>query len=131
MRLAVFVLTALLVCLHPARAGLEVCNKAKVAAKVALGRFDGRAWKSKGWWVILPGKCLTLIEGPLDSRYYYLYGADGGSGTWNGDTDFCTKTNGRFEIAGRANCAARGYDRKGFFEIDTKNEAHWKQSLSD
>jgi uncharacterized membrane protein len=129
MRFVLAVLIPLLIL--PARAGFAVCNKADVPAEVALGRFDGKAWRSEGWWTIRPQKCETLISGPLDARYYYLYGTDGGSGTWNGDTGFCTAPVGPFSIPGRGNCAARGYDRKGFFEIDTGQRTDWTQSLSD
>jgi len=115
----------------PAEAGLQVCNKARVPAKVSLGRIEAGAWQSQGWWGIAPGKCATLLGGPLDARYYYLYGTDGGSGTWGGDMGFCTKAAGSFKIAGRGNCAARGYDSTGFFEIDTQDRTDWKQSLSD
>lgn len=115
----------------PAQAGFTVCNKANVAAKVAFGRFDGKAWVSQGWWTIRPQKCQALLTGPLDARYYYLYGTDGRSGTWNGGTYFCTSAADSFSIAGRGNCAARGYDRKGFFAVDTGNRSDWKQWLSD
>lgn len=115
----------------PAWAGFTVCNKAEIQAKVAIGQFDGKDWKSEGWWTIPPQKCETLISGPLDARYYYLYATDGGSGTWNGSTGFCTAPIGPFAIEGRGNCAARGYDRKGFFEIDTGQKTDWTQSLSD
>jgi uncharacterized membrane protein len=115
----------------PAWAGLQVCNKGKIAAKVALGRFDGKAWISQGWWLIAPGSCETILAGPLDGRYYYLYGTDGGSGTWSGDTDFCTKDGTAFSIARSESCAVKGYDRKGFFEIDTKDKTDVTQSLSD
>lgn len=130
MRLTAAVLTSLLMTL-PAQAGFKVCNKAHLPAKVALGRFDGKAWSSKGWWTISPQKCETILSGTLDARYYYLYGTDGGSGTWNGRTEFCTRAIGPFTIVGRGNCAARGYDRKGFFEIDTQDRSDWKQTLSD
>ncbi len=123
-------LSALLVT-GPAQAAFTVCNKASTPVKVALGRFDGKVWRSEGWWTILPRKCETLLSGALDARYYYLYGTDGGSGTWNGDKAFCTASVGPFSIPGRGNCAARGYDRKGFFEIDTGQKANWTQTLSD
>ncbi|MGA7711338.1 MAG: DUF1036 domain-containing protein [Rhizomicrobium sp.] len=115
----------------PAFAGLAVCNKAALPAKVALGRFDGKVWRSEGWWTIQPQKCETLLSGPLDARFYYLYGTDGGSGTWNGGKNFCTSASGPFSIPGRGHCAARGYDRTGFFEIDTGDRADWTQSLGD
>ncbi len=115
----------------PARADFTVCNKADVGAKVALGQYNGTSWESKGWWTIPSRKCETLVSGRLNSRFYYLYGTDGASGTWNGGTYFCTTEAPEFRIAGRGNCAARGYDRKGFFAVDTGNSPNWKQSLSD
>ncbi len=129
MRLTIAVLTATLLATVPAQARFAVCNKASLPAKVALGRFDGKTWRSEGWWTILPQKCETLLSGRLDARYYYLYGTDGGSGTWNGSKGFCTAAVGPFSIAGRGHCAARGYDSMGFFEIDTGDNADWTQSL--
>lgn len=126
-----FVIALILLGAVPAHAGLTVCNKAGIAAKAALGSYNGRLWTSHGWWTIPPQKCETLIKEPLNARYYYLYATDGGSGTWNGDTHFCTASAEQFSIAGRGNCAARGYDRKGFFVIDTGNSPNWKQTLSD
>lgn len=115
----------------PADAAFTICNKASLPVKAAFGRFDGKAWRSEGWWTILPQKCETVLFGALDARYYYIYGTDGQSGTWSGSTYFCTDTAGKFSIAGRANCAARHYDRRGFFTVDTGNETDWKQVLSD
>ena len=53
-----------------------VCNKTTHDAKVALGRFDGFAWTSRGWWTLAAGRCTILLTKPLDARYYYLYAAD-------------------------------------------------------
>jgi uncharacterized membrane protein len=114
-----------------AKADFTVCNKASVAATVALGAYDGKNWESRGWWTIPPRKCTTLVSGRLNARYYYLYGTDGVSGNWNGGTYFCTLAEAKFEITGRGDCAARGYDRKGFFAVDTGNSPNWKQSLSN
>ena len=122
---------AVLLATVPAQAGFAVCNKAKLPAKVALARFDGKVWRSEGWWTISPKKCENLLSGPLDARYYYLYGTDGGSGTWSGDMMFCTAPVGPFSVPGRGNCAARRLDRTGFFEIDTGDKVNWTQSLSD
>jgi len=125
------VLALILLFTVPARAEFAVCNKADVDVKVALGTYNGSNLVSKGWWTIAKQRCKTLIAGRLDARYYYLFGTDGAEGTWNGETYFCTSPEGTFEIAGRGNCAARGYDRKGFFAVDTGNSPNWKQSLSD
>ena len=128
MRLAI---ALILVSTVSARADFTVCNKADITAKIALGQYNGTTWESRGWWTVPSRKCETLIPGRLNARYYYLYGTDGESGTWNGGTYFCTLAEPKFAITGRGNCAARGYDRKGFFAIDTGNSPNWKQSLSN
>lgn len=118
-------------CTSDANAKFMLCNKAAREATVALGRFDGTDWMSEGWWTIAGGNCAELISGPLDARYYYLYGSDRFSGTWQGGTTFCTSPSRRFSIVGRQGCATRGYDRQGFFRIDTGKAQNWTQSLSD
>jgi uncharacterized membrane protein len=115
----------------PAAAGLNVCNKGARAAKVAVGRFDGTRWISEGWWHVGGKKCATLIAAKLVARYYYLYASDGAVGTWDGSKSFCVGTTDKFSIVGRGGCTERGFDRRGFFEIDTGNRFDWTQSLSD
>ena len=113
----------------PAHAGLNVCNKSSLAAKVAIGKFNGVKWTTEGWWTIEPAKCATLVEGALKARYYYLYATDGAAGTWDGSKYFCTAPDNKFAILGRGTCAASGFDRRGFFEIDTGRAVNWTQSL--
>ena len=126
------VLIAILICAAgPASARLDVCNKAASPAKVALGRFDGAAWMSEGWWTVQPKTCATLIDRPLVARYYYLYATDGGAGSWSGSRAFCVSQTDKFSIGGRGDCASRGFDRKSFFEVDTGNKPDWTQNLSD
>lgn len=122
----VVVLTAL-----PAEAAFKVCNKSDLAARVALGRFDGRQWASQGWWTVAPKTCAQLLTGPLQARYYYLYASDGAGGTWEGKTHFCTKPDAKFLAPGRNDCAGRGFDRRGFFEVDTGKSPEWTQTLSN
>ncbi len=130
MRTALAVLVMLLTA-GRAHAAFAVCNKTPHETRVALGRFDGSAWSSQGWWTIAPKACQTLIAGALDARYYYLYASDGGTGSWDGKNGFCVAVADKFAIHGRANCAGRGYDRKGFFEIDTGQSRDYTQTLSD
>lgn len=130
MRTALAALALLLTAL-PARAEFAVCNKTSHETKAALGYFDGSAWASEGWWSIPPKSCRTLLEGPLDARYYYLYATDGGTGSWDGKSSFCVSATGKFLIKGRGDCARQGYDRKGFFEIDTGQARDYTQILSD
>lgn len=114
-----------------AEAAFTVCNKTQHGATVALGRFDGTAWISEGWFEVGPGACQTILEGDLIARYYYLHAVhlEVGGG-WDGDRGFCV-SEGTFRITGRNACEDRGYDRKGFFEIDTGQSADWTQTLAD
>lgn len=120
MRIVLLIL-AMLAVAGEAEAGLKVCNKGKFPARVALGRFDGKAWMSEGWWSIAPASCADVIKTPLNARYYYLYGTDSNSGAWDGGTNFCTAPTAKFAIVGRADCTARGYDRNRFFQVDTED----------
>src|SRR5690606_13414525 len=64
-------------------------------------------------------------------RYYYLYAADDiGGGTWDGSVFMCTRDES-FTIFGVEDCLARGYERTGFFEIDTHNRSNWMLQLTD
>ena len=127
----VIALFMLIAAAAPARAGLSLCNKSAHGLKVAVGQFSGTRWASEGWWQVESKKCVELVSGRLDGRYYYVYATDGASGTWDGSKNFCVGTTGKFLIVGRGACAARGYDRRQFFEIDTGNRLNWTQDLSD
>lgn len=115
----------------PAQAGLSVCNKTMHPATVALGFFDGAQWSSTGWWEIASGGCTALVATPLPARFYYLYAvhADIG-GAWDGDRSFCV-AEGRFNIKGRRDCLAKGYEIRRFFQIDTGNSPDWIENLAD
>lgn len=124
-------LLSLLFLSQPAFAALHVCNRTAKTLRVAVGRFDGVAWLSEGWWELSPKRCAAVVPGKLTARYYYLYAVDGGSGSWNGARKFCVSTGDKFQSQGRGNCAVRGMDRKGFFAVDTGDAPDYTQSLSD
>jgi uncharacterized membrane protein len=130
MRLILAALAILLFAV-PATAALNVCNKTARPVKLALGRFDGAAWSSTGWWTLTPRQCAALVPGRLIARYYYLYATDGGAGGWSGSRGFCVASGNKFTVVGRADCEARGYERKGFFEVDTGQRQDYTQSISD
>lgn len=115
----------------PALAAFNVCNKSDLATRVALGRFDGTNWTSQGWWTVVPKSCVRLLTGPLQARYYYLYATDGAGGSWEGKTHFCTAPGAKFLAPGRNDCGKRGFDRRGFFEVDTGKSPEWTQTLSN
>jgi uncharacterized membrane protein len=115
----------------PALAGFSVCNKTGQQVRAAIGRFDGTNWTSEGWWTVKAGGCAALLTGPLQGRFYYLYATDGAAGIWDGKTRFCVAPEKRFKAVGRADCAKHGFDRRGFFEVDTGKKPDWTQTLSN
>jgi len=111
---------------------LRVCNQTANPVSIALGYRAERGWQSEGWWVAPPNDCKTVYTGDLEARrYYYLYAADDiGGGTWDGGVFMCTRDES-FTIFGVEDCLARGYERTGFFEIDTHNRSNWMLQLTD
>lgn len=115
----------------PARADLRVCNQIGKPVSVALGYRAERGWQSEGWWVIAPDSCTTVFQGDLNARFYYLYAADDISGgSWDGSVFMCTRDE-VFTIFGVEDCLARGYERTGFFEIDTESRSDWTLQLTE
>lgn len=110
---------------------LRVCNQTPNPVSIALGYRADRGWQSEGWWVAQPTECKTVFSGKLDARYYYIYAADDiGGGSWDGANYMCTRDE-TFTIFGVEDCLARGYERTGFFEIDTQNRSNWMLQLTD
>ena len=126
------ILLATLACTAtPALAAFNVCNRSSLPVRVAIGRFDGTNWTSQGWWTVRSKVCSPILTGPLQGRYYYLHASDGQGGSFEGKTRFCVSPARSFKVAGRGNCARRGYDTRGFFEVDTGKKSDWTQSLSN
>ncbi len=124
-------LTMALFAATPARADLRVCNKISKPISIALGYRAERGWQSEGWWVAPPDTCATVFQGDLNARFYYLFAADDISGgTWDGPVFMCTRDE-TFTIFGVEDCLARGYERTGFFEIDTENRTDWTLQLTE
>lgn len=120
-----------LVLMGPARADLRVCNQSTNPVSIALGYRAEKGWQSEGWWVAPPAKCAVVYQGDLHSRFFYLYVADDISGgAWHGNNFMCTRDE-TFTIFGVGDCLARGYERTGFFELDTQNRAQWTVKLID
>ena len=113
----------------PAKADLRLCNKTDGTISVAIGYKAEDGWRSEGWWNIGGSKCGTLLSGALTSRYYYLYAVDSQhGGEWGGKAFMCTRRK-MFTIGGVENCVARGYERTGFFEVDTAEQRSWTVHL--
>ncbi len=114
----------------PAHADLKLCNRTESKVGVALGYKDPQGWTSEGWWNVPPTGCVKLKEGALNARYYYVYAVDyDKGGAWGGKSMMCTQ-NKLFTIHGIDQCQERGFDKKGFFEVDTGEEQDWTVELS-
>ncbi|QKV20397.1 DUF1036 domain-containing protein [Oricola thermophila] len=114
-----------------ARADFRVCNATDDLVGVAIGYRARAGWITEGWWAIESSTCKTLIEGPLESRYYYLYAEDGvRGGRWDGPISMCIAEL-QFKITGVNDCYARGFQKAGFREYDTGNQTNWMIQLVD
>lgn len=123
--------TALVGLSAPALADLRMCNTTGSRVGVAIGYRDAQGWVTEGWWNIAPRGCETLLRGTLAARFYYVHAVDyDRGGEWTGKSMMCTR-NKEFTIRGITDCLARGYDRDGFFEVDTGEQKSWTIQLTD
>ena len=98
---------------------------------IALGYKDADGWTTEGWWNLSARTCETLVKGQLVARFYYVYAVDyDRGGEWSGKAFMCTRDK-EFTIRGIEDCLARGYDRTGFFEVDTTEQRSWTVQLTE
>jgi uncharacterized membrane protein len=110
--------------------GFRLCNKTGSRVGVAIGYKDGNGWTTEGWWNVGAGACETLMPGALVSRFYYIYAVDyDRGGIWAGKANMCMRDK-MFTIKGIEDCVARGYERAGFFEVDTGEQKSWTVQLT-
>lgn len=127
----ILALPAILFFSVPARADLRVCNQTRNTVSIALGYRAERGWQSEGWWVANPASCVTVFQGDLNARFYYLFAADDISGgAWDGAVYMCTRDQS-FTIFGVEDCLVRGYERTSFFEVDTQSKPDWTLQLTE
>lgn len=108
-----------------------MCNITESRVGVSIGYRDGNGWVTEGWWNLGARACETLRRGDLSARFYYLYAIDyDRGGEWAGRSYMCTRDR-EYTIRGVEDCLARGFDRSGFFEIDTGEQKSWLIQLTD
>jgi uncharacterized membrane protein len=116
---------------HSASADFRVCNNTGSRVGVAVGYKDAEGWTTEGWWNVSARSCDTLLRGGLVARFYYIYALDyDRGGEWSGHSYMCSREK-EFTIRGTKNCLARGFDRTGFFEVDTGEQRSWTVQLTD
>jgi uncharacterized membrane protein len=115
----------------PAAADFRLCNNTGSRVGIAIGYKDGDGWTTEGWWNLSSRSCETILRGALSARFYYIYGVDyDRGGEWSGKAYMCTRDK-EFTIRGVDDCLARGYDRTGFFEVDTSEQKSWTVQLTE
>jgi uncharacterized membrane protein len=111
--------------------GLRLCNRTPSRVGVAIGYKENRQWITEGWWNVARDTCETLVAGALVSRFYYVYAVDyDQGGVWGGKAAMCTRDK-MFTIRGIEDCVARGFERNGFFEVDTGEQRSWTVQLTE
>jgi len=118
---------------RPAAADFRVCNNTASRVGVAIGYKDKDGWATEGWWN-LPSRsgCEVVLRGTLASRYYYIYAVDyDRGGEWSGQAFMCTRDKEFVIRPGVGDCLAHGYDRTGFFEVDTGDQSDWTVQLTE
>jgi uncharacterized membrane protein len=114
-----------------ASADFRLCNNTTGKVGIALGYKDNEGWITEGWWNLGPRSCETLLRGTLVARYYYVYAIDyDRGGEWSGKAFMCSREK-EFTIRGTEDCLARGFDRTGFFEVDTGEQRSWTVQLTE
>jgi uncharacterized membrane protein len=116
---------------QPAAADFRLCNNTSSRVGIAIGYKDKDGWTTEGWWNLASRSCETLLRGTLVARFYYVYAVDyDRGGEWSGQAFMCTRDK-EFTVRGTDDCLARGYDRTGFFEVDTSEQQSWTVQLTD
>jgi len=124
-------LTVLCLWNSSAAADVRLCNNTSSRVGIALGDKDAEGWTTEGWWNVSSRACETLLRGTLVARFYYIYALDyDRGGEWSGQAFMCSRDK-EFTIKGTENCLARGFDRTGFFEVDTGEQRAWTVQLTE
>jgi uncharacterized membrane protein len=114
-----------------ARADFRLCNNTASRVGVAVGYKDRDGWTTEGWWNLPARSCETLLRGTLVARFYYVYAVDyDRGGEWSGKAYMCSRDK-EFTVRGTQDCLARGYDRVGYFEVDTGEQQSWTVQLTE
>jgi uncharacterized membrane protein len=128
---AALALAAVFVSPRPATADFRLCNNTASRVGIAIGYKDSEGWTTEGWWNLGARSCETLVKGQLIARFYYVFAVDyDRGGEWSGKAWMCTRDK-EFTIKGIEDCLARGYDRTGFFEVDTGEQRNWTVQLTE
>jgi uncharacterized membrane protein len=127
----------------PGWAAFKVCNHSKQQVDVAFAYPHTQfGWTSEGWWTLATGQCRTIMKGPLNNRYYYLYATGSKGSIWQAPAGqkggfFCIQRD-RFVLPNRNNqkdgvldCSLHNLQAKQFFLVDTGGATNHVHNLRD
>jgi len=104
--------SGLALCVSPARADLQLCNRTSYVLDLALGLEDKGAFATRGWFHVDPGQCRIVLAGAIEAERVYLharappiYGP--APMPQSGHADLCV-ADGNFVIAGARTCPRGG-----------------------
>lgn len=116
---------------QPAAAAFTICNQMLDIANVAIGEAVGDLIETRGWWVVAPNRCASVIQGDIKSRYVYVHAVDvRGRELFEGGSTFCMLPR-QFRISGTKDCWKRGYATGNFHEVDTQDTRDWTLFLRE
>lgn len=101
----------------------------------AAALAGGGKWQSRGWTLVLPGDCKSVLPGSLAKGDYYVFARSidahhGPTKYFSGNMRFCTVPE-KFEITGRENCAMRGFDSHDFIRVAVKAADGWTTTFRE
>ena len=116
-----------------AQADLRVCNKTTSRVGIAIGYKADARLDHRG---LVDGQIPTAARRSSPARssaaIYYMYAVDyDQGGEWGGNSAFFCTQEKEFTIEGVSDCVARGYQRTGFYEVDTGNQESWTIQLTE
>ena len=112
-------------------ADLKLCNSTASRVGISIGYRDDNGWATEGWWNIASQTCEILLRGAVPSRFVYVHAVDyDRGGSWVGKNFMCTDDTS-YAIRGVNECTTRGFEKKGFFEVDTGSAKEWTIRLTD
>lgn len=119
----------------PAAADYRLCNATSYVLQSAIGAESGNIWRSQGWARIAPGACASVLSGPVAAGNYYVFARSldahqGATKYFSGAERFCTVPKD-FIIAGRENCALRGYESNDFIRVTARAGDEWTTTFGE
>ena len=117
---------------NPAAADFRLCNNTSSRVGIALGYKDAEGWTTEGWWNVSSRSLRDACCAARWSRGSIISTRSTTTAAANGQAQaFMCSRDKEFTIQGTEDCLARGFDRTGFFEVDTGEQRAWTVQLTE